>query len=134
MCYELWLPKVCLDGFFFFSVLFDPIATIFKNEKWYLMSIIWLKKKKRKKIYDSKGPFGSSILISQFSISITQFSKMVGPISILKKKVCLASHNSVFNFLFPSLNSLIFELWVMETENTFWLFSVFITNNSMAFL
>ena len=39
-----------------------------------------------KLIENIKGLFGSSILITQFSVSITQFSKMVGPISILKKK------------------------------------------------
>ena len=40
MCYDLWLPKVCLGSFFFFSVLFDPIATIFENEKWYLRASV----------------------------------------------------------------------------------------------
>ena len=51
-----------------------------------------------------------------------------------QKKVCLASHNSISNFLFSSLNSLIFELWVMETENAFWLLSISIIHNSIAFL
>ena len=37
--------------------------------------------------WEAKGLFGLAILITQFSVFITQFSKMVGPISILKKKL-----------------------------------------------
>ena len=70
--------------------------------------------------------FGLAISITHISVFITHNSKIVGAIAkrLFGKSITL----------FPSLNYLIFELWVMETENTFWLFLVSITHNSMAIL
>ena len=59
----------------------------------------------------TKGVFGSSIFITHISISITHNSKIVRPMT---QKVVWLSIT-----LFPSLYFLIFELWVMETKNTF---------------
>ena len=74
----------------------------------------------------SKGQFGWPVSVTQFSVFIIHNSKMVEHIAkrLFGKSITL----------FPSLNYLIFELWVMETKNTFWLFSVSITYNSMAIL
>ena len=51
---------------------------------------------------NNKGVFG-------FLISITHNSKMVGPMMETSYKGCLDFDFSCFQFLFPSLNSLIFE-------------------------
>ena len=67
-----------------------------------------------------------SVSITQFLIFIIYNSKIVG---LIAKRLFGKSIT-----LFPSLNYLIFELWVMETENTFWLFSFSITRSSMVFL
>ena len=72
-----------------------------------------------------KRPFGLSFLITQFSVSITHNSND----GTHSKKIVWQTIT-----LFSLLNSLIFELWVIEIENTFWLFSVSITHNSMTFL
>ena len=61
---------------------------------------------------ENKRLFGFCVSITHNSVSITHNSKMVGPTERKLVWIC-------FQVLFPSLNSLIFEWWVMETENTF---------------
>ena len=61
---------------------------------------------------ETKGLFGFVVTITYNFVSITYNSKYVGH---MKKN----SVRNCFQVLFPSLNSLIFELWVIETENTF---------------